>query len=178
MGALTGDQAHRSAAHRPSRRGAIVAAAVRVFARQGFADASIQAIADESGVAPTAVYYHFSGKEELFDAALRRVLDSINTVVATARADDQPGDPEILGHVISAVWHWLEDNPDAGRLVNYHLPGATSRAGSSTTSTRGCTSPERSTTSPYRAHCAPSARRRPGTPARRWPPARSSASRS
>jgi AcrR family transcriptional regulator len=105
-----------------------VAAAVRVFARQGFADASIQAIADESGVAPTAVYYHFSGKEELFDAALRRVLDSINTVVAQARADDQPGDPEILGHVISAVWHWLEDNPDAGRLVNYHLPGATSRA--------------------------------------------------
>ena len=99
-----------------------------MFARQGFADASIQAIANEAEVAPTAVYYHFAGKEELFDAALRRVLDSINAVVAEARADDHPGDPEILGHVISAVWEWLEANPDAGRLVNYHLPGATTRA--------------------------------------------------
>jgi AcrR family transcriptional regulator len=105
-----------------------VEAAVRVFARLGFADTSIQAVANDAGVAPTAVYYHFSGKEELFEAALRRVLDSINAVVAHARADDQPGDPEILAHVISAVWHWLEANPDAGRLVNYHLPGVTTRA--------------------------------------------------
>ena len=80
-------------------------------------------MATEAGVAPTAVYYHFSGKEELFEAALRSVLDTINEVVAEARADDQPGDPELLGHVISAVWTWLEDHPDAARLVNHHLPG-------------------------------------------------------
>ena len=99
-----------------------------MFARQGFADASIQTVAAEAGVAPTAVYYHFSGKDELFEAALRRVLTSINEVVVDARADDDPGDPEILGHVISAVWHWLETNPEAGALVNHHLPGATTRA--------------------------------------------------
>ena len=98
-----------------------------MFARQGFADTSIQAVAKEAGVAPTAVYYHFSGKEELFDAALRQVLDSINEVVIGARADDEAGDPEILARVISAVWIWLEANPDGARLVNHHLPGATAR---------------------------------------------------
>ena len=109
---MTPNRAPKSAAHRPSRRNAIVAAAIRVFAEQGFADTSIQAVATEAGVAPTAVYYHFPGKEELFEAALRRVLEAINEVVVNARADDEPGDPEILGHVISAVWHWLEANPD------------------------------------------------------------------
>ena len=124
---MTASQPHKPAAHRPSRRNVIVAAAVTVFARQGFSDTSIQEVATEAGVAPTAVYYHFSGKEELFEAALRNVLDTINEVVAEARADDQPGDPELLGHVISAVWTWLEEHPDAARLVNHHLPGATSK---------------------------------------------------
>jgi AcrR family transcriptional regulator len=117
----------RTAAHRPSRRNVIVTAAVTVFARQGFSDTSIQEVATEAGVAPTAVYYHFSGKEELFEAALRHVLDSINEVVAEARADDEPGDPELLARVISAVWTWLEEHPDAARLVHHHLPGATSK---------------------------------------------------
>jgi AcrR family transcriptional regulator len=117
----------RTAAHRPSRRNVIVTAAVTVFARQGFSDTSIQEVATEAGVAPTAVYYHFSGKEELFEAALRHVLDEINGVVADARADDEPGDPELLAHVINAVWTWLEEHPDAARLVHHHLPGATSQ---------------------------------------------------
>ncbi len=125
---MTPNRAPKSAAHRPSRRNAIVAAAIRVFAEQGFADTSIQAVATEAGVAPTAVYYHFSGKEELFEAALRRVLEAINEVVVNARADDEPGDPEILAHVISAVWQWLEANPYGARLVNQHLPGATVHA--------------------------------------------------
>jgi AcrR family transcriptional regulator len=122
------DEPRRSGAHRPSRRAAIVTAAIRVFARQGFADTSIQAVADEADVAPTAVYYHFSGKEELFEAALRRVMDSVDAVVLAARANDEPGDPAILGHVISAVWFWLEENSDAGRLLHHLLPGATERA--------------------------------------------------
>src|SRR5262245_20999632 len=86
----------RVASHRPSRRGEIVSAALRVFARHGFADTSIQAVAREAGVAPTAVYYHFSGKEDLFDAALHKIIDAINTVVIEVRPDDAPADREAL----------------------------------------------------------------------------------
>ena len=118
----------RRAAHRPSRRASIVAAAIRVFAREGFVDASVQAVAVEAGVAPTAVYYHFAGKEALFDAALSTVHDAINAVVVQARADDAPGDPASLGHVIDAVWAWLEANPESCQLLYHHLPGSTGRA--------------------------------------------------
>ena len=118
----------RVASHRPSRRGEIVSAAIRVFARHGFADTSIQAVAREAGVAPTAVYYHFSGKEDLFEAALHKIIDAINTVVIEVRPDDAPADPEALGDVISAVWSWLDANPDACQLLYHHLPGTTARS--------------------------------------------------
>ena len=72
-------QPPETASHRPSRRGVIVDAAIKVFSSQGFADAKIHDIAQEAGVAPTAVYYHFDGKPDLFEAALREVLGSITT---------------------------------------------------------------------------------------------------
>ena len=74
-------QPTKTASHRPSRRGSIVDAAIKVFSSQGFSDANIHDIAQEAGVAPTAVYYHFHGKPDLFEAALRRVLGSITSVV-------------------------------------------------------------------------------------------------
>ncbi len=111
--------------HRPSRRNVIVDAAVKVFSSHGFSDASIHDIAREAGVAPTAVYYHFSGKPELFEAALRRVFASITSVVVATRADEDEGTPEALAAVISAVWDWLDDNPESCQLLHHHLPGMT-----------------------------------------------------
>jgi AcrR family transcriptional regulator len=118
----------RQASHRPSRRGKIVDAAVKVFSAQGFSDASIHDIADEAGVAPTAVYYHFSGKSQLFEEALRRVLNSVTNIVISTRADEQEGTPEALAAVIAAVWSWLDENPEACQLLHHHLPGMTARA--------------------------------------------------
>lgn len=117
-----------SPAHRPSRRNDIVEASIRVFARYGYADASIQDIAVEAGVAPTAVYYHFAGKEDLFDVALRRIMETVTAVVRATRADDEPGDVDALGHVIEAVWDWLDAHPDENQLLHHHLPGVTSQA--------------------------------------------------
>ncbi len=77
-------------AHRPSRRGDIVDAAIRLFARKGFVDAAISDVAEEADVVVTAVYYHFSGKEELFTAAVHKVFDSISDVVSSVRSDDRP----------------------------------------------------------------------------------------
>ncbi len=99
-----------------------------MFSAQGFSDASIHQIAQQAGVAPTAVYYHFSGKSELFEAALRRVLNSVTNVVVSTRADEQEGTPEALAAVISAVWSWLDENPEACQLLHHHLPGMTARA--------------------------------------------------
>lgn len=121
-------QERKQPAHRPSRRQHIVNAAVRVFGRSGLADASMQDIAAEAGVAATAVYYHFSGKEELFDLALRQVVDQVDEVVRLSRADDEPGDPERLVKVIDAVWDWIEEHPDEARMYQLLLSGATAQA--------------------------------------------------
>ena len=121
-------QPPNTASHRPSRRGVIVDAAIKVFSSQGFSDASIHDIAREAGVAPTAVYYHFTGKPDLFEAALRKVLGSITNIVIATRADEEPGSPEALAAVIAAVWNWLDENPEACELLHHHLPGMTTRA--------------------------------------------------
>lgn len=114
--------------HRPSRRHEIVDAAIRVFAAKSFSDASIQDVAVEADVVPSAVYYHFAGKDELFELAMRRVLDMVDGVVADVRAqEDSDADPS-LEAVIVAVWTWVEAHPDESRLLHYHLPGATAEA--------------------------------------------------
>ncbi len=112
-------------AHRPSRREDIIDAAIRLFARKGFVDAAIGDVADEADVVVTAVYYHFSGKDELFSAAVHKVFDMISATVAGVRADDSPGDEASLDAVIDAVWDWIDDHPDEATLVHLQLPGAT-----------------------------------------------------
>lgn len=114
-------------AHRPSRRHEIVAAAIRQFARKGFVDASIADIAAEADVAATAVYYHFSGKEELFSEAVAHVFRSITEVVATTRGDDGTVDASSLDRAIDAVWDWIDEHPDEATLLYLQLPGATRR---------------------------------------------------
>lgn len=122
------DRVESKSPHRPSRRHEIVDAAIRVFAAKSFSDASVQDVALEANVVPSAVYYHFAGKDELFELAMRRVLDMINAVVADVRAQESSEADPSLEAVIVAVWNWVERYPDEARLLHYHLPGATTEA--------------------------------------------------
>jgi AcrR family transcriptional regulator len=59
--------------HRPSRekiRTDLVRSAEAVFAEQGFAAASVEAIAERAGYSTGAIYSNFAGKEDLFLALL------------------------------------------------------------------------------------------------------------
>src|SRR3712207_3440591 len=51
---------------RSETRAALLEAAARVFARQGFHRASVEAVADAAGFSTGAVYSNFAGKEDLF----------------------------------------------------------------------------------------------------------------
>lgn len=113
----------RGSAHRPSRRHLIVQAAVRVFSRKGFVEASIQEIAEEAGMVPTAVYYHFANKEELFESALGYAMDASSVAAYAARPDDVAGDASTFREVIAAVWDWAARHPNAARLLFLQLQG-------------------------------------------------------
>jgi AcrR family transcriptional regulator len=69
MSATEGMQAARRSRREERKeetRAELVAAAARVFARRGFHGASIQEIAREAGYSTGAIYWHFSGKDDLY----------------------------------------------------------------------------------------------------------------
>ncbi|WP_132426322.1 TetR/AcrR family transcriptional regulator [Pseudonocardia endophytica] len=73
----------------------VLDAAVRVFSRGGFHDASMDAVADEAGVSKPMVYTHGGGsKEELFARCIRREGDRLLASVSGVDSGDGAADPE------------------------------------------------------------------------------------
>jgi AcrR family transcriptional regulator len=95
-------QADRSAA----TRDALIAAARRLFAAQGFAEVPADAIVAEAGVTRGALYHQFTDKTALFAAALEAVEADIARRLAEDVAAAGISDPvDALRH---AVRKWLE----------------------------------------------------------------------
>ncbi|WP_420033463.1 TetR/AcrR family transcriptional regulator [Streptomyces sp. cg28] len=91
--------ATKAAAGRPAPRGridkrqAILDAAFTVFARRGYAQACVQEIAQEAGVAKPTVYNHLGDKENLFRHAVAAAADLVmaENLAVVERLRD-PGD--------------------------------------------------------------------------------------
>lgn len=113
-------------AHRPSRRQQIIDAAIKVFAGQGYVEASVEDIAKAAGVAPTAIYYHFGGKEELFNQALQSAMDTWSDVLIKARPDI--GGIEALRQVVRAGWQYWKANLESAALIARYSEGSTVQA--------------------------------------------------
>jgi AcrR family transcriptional regulator len=62
-------------AERRDARTELLAAAAEVFAERGFRESSVDDIAARAGYSKGAVYWHFSGKDELFLALLEERVD-------------------------------------------------------------------------------------------------------
>src|ERR1700755_3409416 len=59
--------------HAEATRRAVLTAARTLFGRQGYAQTSVEEIADAARVTKGAVYHHFAGKEALFRAVYAEV---------------------------------------------------------------------------------------------------------
>lgn len=60
-----------------NRRDAILEAATRLFSVKGFKEASMNELAEITGVAQGTIFYHFKNKEGLFISTLERVKETI-----------------------------------------------------------------------------------------------------
>jgi AcrR family transcriptional regulator len=70
------DQRTRAArAQQREARDELLTAALRVFARRGYRQAGVDEIATEAGYSKGALYWHFSGKEELLQALVEERID-------------------------------------------------------------------------------------------------------
>ncbi|MEZ0076048.1 TetR/AcrR family transcriptional regulator [Planotetraspora sp. GP83] len=81
---------------RIDKRTAILSAAVKVFSQEGYAQASIDAIASVAGVAKPTVYNHFQDKETLFRTVMRDSADrtAARIIAAFATLPDDGADLE------------------------------------------------------------------------------------
>jgi AcrR family transcriptional regulator len=73
----------------------LLEAAARVFARKGYAGASVDDIAEEAGFTVGALYSNFSGKQELFLAAFERHCDQELTLVQALLGADLPFEQQL-----------------------------------------------------------------------------------
>lgn len=85
----------------------------------------MEQMAAECGVAVTAVYYHFSSKEELFDEAFKTCLHNVTRTIDDERSRAENLDREALREVIYASWAWFRTHPVEARFFTLHSGGAT-----------------------------------------------------
>jgi TetR/AcrR family transcriptional regulator len=94
----------------------IIDAAQAIFARDGFAGAKMQEIADRVGIQRPSLFYHFKNKEALFVAAHEQVFARIERLFREGLAPD--GDPfEQLDRLTRAVLAVTAEEPDFARMV-------------------------------------------------------------
>jgi AcrR family transcriptional regulator len=98
------------------KRQLILAAAVRVFAAQGYEASRVGDVAKEAGVAYGLVYHYFGSKEAVLEAVFREQWGRLLAAVALA---EETGDnaPEQLALVVKIVLRSWRDDPDLVRLL-------------------------------------------------------------
>lgn len=84
----------------PNRRALITSAASELFYRRGYSRVGMSEIAEAVGIGPSALYRHFSGKQELLT---RVVLDQLEPFQMTLRTELGDGDLDPLVRKLAAV---------------------------------------------------------------------------
>jgi AcrR family transcriptional regulator len=98
------------------KRRAILDAAIRVFARQGYHSTRVADIADEAGVAYGLVYHYFRSKDEVLDTLF---LERWNVLLEAIRETDQQdiSPREKLYAIASFIVDSYRHDPDLMKVI-------------------------------------------------------------
>jgi AcrR family transcriptional regulator len=107
----------------PVSRDAVLAAAKRRFAAEGYEKTTLRAIARDAHVDPSMVLYLFGSKEELFRESLRLILDPDVLVAALTGADDAD-----IGTRMVRTYLQMWETPDNAASMRAMLQSATSNS--------------------------------------------------
>jgi AcrR family transcriptional regulator len=88
----------------------LIAVARDLFAREGYAGTSLEAVVSECGVTKGALYHHFSGKADLFEAVFIEEERRLCKALAAAYA----GKRDPMQGVLAGFRAWLEACLDPG----------------------------------------------------------------
>jgi AcrR family transcriptional regulator len=79
------------------KRAMIVDAALRAFLESGYAESSVNRIAEEAGVSIKTLYRHFESKDDLFSAVMQAACSPSGTQPVTGSAIAEPDEPHWFG---------------------------------------------------------------------------------
>jgi AcrR family transcriptional regulator len=98
----------------------LVAAARRLFAKQGFAATSTEEILDKAGVTRGALYHHFKDKAALFEAVCTQLHEEAVAAIVDVTGDDvAPLDALVAG---SLAWIDRVSTPEVNRILIVEAP--------------------------------------------------------
>ncbi|HTO53799.1 MAG TPA: TetR/AcrR family transcriptional regulator, partial [Myxococcota bacterium] len=112
-------RADQREAHEQARRTQILEAALRIWVREGYHRAPVEAIAREAGVAKGTIYLYFPTKEAVLQAAIERfsLLPALEELVA--KLHEIPPERAVPA-LVETLWHRLRDR---GPLIATLLGG-------------------------------------------------------
>lgn len=90
-------------------------AALRVFARSGYAGASVRDVAREADVSLGLLYNYFDGKQDLLTAIFRRSMADVARSFAEADGDGAPA--ERLSRLVRAAFRIVREHRDFWMLL-------------------------------------------------------------
>lgn len=97
-------------------RNKVLEVAEREFALYGYSGAHLQSIAEQVGVQKTALYYYYPSKSALYNAVLRRMLETLRDTVRRGIEGDAPG-PERLERLLGELNDLLAEHPHYSKIL-------------------------------------------------------------
>lgn len=89
--------------------------AAQLFAEQGYAETTVDAIVEMAGMSKPALYRHFESKKDLYLTLLRRHREELaNAALA------EVGEGDLIGHLEAMIDAWfrhVEEHPYAWRML-------------------------------------------------------------
>jgi TetR/AcrR family transcriptional regulator, acrAB operon repressor len=92
-------------------RQTLLKAALVVFSKHGYAATRLEDIAQEANVTRGAIYHHFGGKAELYNALASEFVSGISSVIMQTM-EQGGGTVEMLRRMLISTWEYLESNDD------------------------------------------------------------------
>ncbi|MCP4436507.1 MAG: TetR/AcrR family transcriptional regulator [Actinomycetia bacterium] len=110
-------------------RKSILDAAEELFSANGYEGASLDAIGDRAGIQGTAILYHFSSKQVLYEATLERIFNPLFAELNEILTSDGPVEVR-LDAAVGAIVTYAGERPNAARLLLRETasPGGDARA--------------------------------------------------
>jgi AcrR family transcriptional regulator len=99
----------------------ILAAALTVFAREGYANSDVEEIAHQADVGKGTIYRYYASKQELFLAVVDRGYELLHAQMTKAR-DPSRGLPERFKRGMEFHVKFFINNPDYYRVMMLELP--------------------------------------------------------